>query len=56
MDQIILEIVLKHMESKEVIDDSQQGFTKCKQCLKNLVAFCDEVRVMVDKRKATNII
>lgn len=43
------------MESEEVINDSQQGFCKCKLCLKNLVAFYD-VTVVVDKGKEINVI
>lgn len=43
------------MENKEVINDSQQGFCKCKLCLKNLVGFY-EITVMVGKGKETRVI
>lgn len=35
----ILESVLKYMENKEAIGDSQHSFTKYKSCLTNLEAF-----------------
>ncbi|KAJ7417796.1 rna-directed dna polymerase from mobile element jockey-like [Willisornis vidua] len=43
------------MVNKEVIDESQHGFSESKLCLMNLVAFYD-VTSVVDERRATKII
>lgn len=41
MELLILNVVSKRLEEKEVIRTSQHGFTKRESCLINLVAFCD---------------
>ncbi|PKU49663.1 hypothetical protein llap_47 [Limosa lapponica baueri] len=43
------------MENKEVIGDSQHGFTKGKLCLTNLVAFYNTAIDLVGKGRATDI-
>ncbi|CAM5091239.1 unnamed protein product [Eretmochelys imbricata] len=56
MEQVLKESILKHLEERKVIRNSQHGFTKGKSCLTNLIAFYDEITGSVDEGKAVNML
>ncbi|CAM5106274.1 unnamed protein product, partial [Eretmochelys imbricata] len=56
MEQVLKESVLKHLEERKVIRNSQHGFTKGKSCLTNLIAFYDEITGSVDEGKAVDML
>jgi len=43
MEKLILEAIIKQVEEKKVIRNSQHGFTKGKSCLTNIIAFYDDM-------------
>ncbi|CAM5133953.1 unnamed protein product, partial [Eretmochelys imbricata] len=52
MEQVLKESILKHLEERKVIRNSQHAFTKGKSCLTNLIAFYDKITSSVDEGKA----
>ncbi|CAM5108321.1 unnamed protein product [Natator depressus] len=56
MKQVLKESILKHLEERKVIRNSQHGFTKGKSCLTNLIAFYDEITGSVDEGKAVDVL
>lgn len=47
MEQILLKTMLRHMETREVMDESQPGFTKGKLCLTEFVTTYSRVSALV---------
>jgi len=56
MEQLILEVIIKQVQEKKVIRNSQHGFTKRVSCLTNLVAFYDDMTVWVDEGRAVDVV
>ncbi|CAM5084405.1 unnamed protein product [Natator depressus] len=56
MEHVLKESILKHLEERKVIRNSQHGFTKGKSCLTNLIAFYDEITGSVDEGKAVDVL
>ncbi|CAM5088853.1 unnamed protein product [Eretmochelys imbricata] len=56
MEQVLKESILKHLEERKLIGNSQHGFTKGKACLTNLIAFYDKITGSVDEGKAVDVL
>lgn len=54
--QIIMKTISEHMKDKKVIWNGQHRFLKRKFCLTNMVAFYDEVTVLLDEERRVNIV
>ena len=52
MEQIILSVIMCHIQDNQVIRPSQHGFMKGRSCLTNLISFYDRVTFLVDEGKA----
>jgi len=56
IEEIILNVVIKQVEKKKVIECSQHGFTKGKSCLTNLIAFYEGMTGWVDEGRAADVV
>uniref|UniRef100_A0A8C3I6M2 Reverse transcriptase domain-containing protein n=1 Tax=Chrysemys picta bellii TaxID=8478 RepID=A0A8C3I6M2_CHRPI len=56
MEQVIKEIICKHLEGGKVIGNSQHGFVKNKSCQTNPIAFFDRIMSLVDKGEAVDVV
>ncbi|CAM4701470.1 unnamed protein product [Lepidochelys kempii] len=56
MEYVLKESILKPLDERKVIRNSQHGFTKGKSCLTNLIAFYDEITGSVDEGKAVDVL
>ncbi|GAB0185697.1 mitochondrial enolase superfamily member 1 [Grus japonensis] len=55
-EQLILDVISKHVELKMVIRSDQHGFTKRKSCLTNLIAFYDGMTGWVDEGRTVDVV
>uniref|UniRef100_A0A493TTX5 Reverse transcriptase domain-containing protein n=1 Tax=Anas platyrhynchos platyrhynchos TaxID=8840 RepID=A0A493TTX5_ANAPP len=56
MEQILLGVIMRHLQGKQAIRRSQHGFMEGRSCLTNLISFCDKVMRWVDEGKAVDMV
>uniref|UniRef100_A0A8B9G3P6 Reverse transcriptase domain-containing protein n=1 Tax=Amazona collaria TaxID=241587 RepID=A0A8B9G3P6_9PSIT len=56
LERILLEGMLRHMKTNKVLGGSQNGFTKGKSCLTNLVVFYEGATEIMDRARAVDVI
>lgn len=54
--KVILEVISKHVEENRIIRSSQQGFTKGKSCVSNLIAFYDGMISWLNEGRELNVV
>ncbi|PKU41413.1 rna-directed dna polymerase from mobile element jockey- hypothetical protein [Limosa lapponica baueri] len=55
MEQLVPDVISKHIEDKEVTGSGQHGFTKGKSCSTNLIAFYDVTTRWLDEGRAADV-
>lgn len=56
MEQIFVASMLRHVDAREVIRNTKNGFTKGKLCLSNLVAVCNGLTTSEDEERPMGFI
>lgn len=56
MEQLILQIICRHIKEETITRSSQHGFTKGRSCLTNLINFCDEVTGPIGEERAEYVV
>jgi len=56
MKQLIMDVITKQVEEKEVISCSQHEFTKGKSCFTNLSAFYDVMNSWVNEEREVDVV
>jgi len=56
MEQLILEVIIKQVEEKKVIRNSQHGFIKGKSCLTKVIAFYDGMTGWLDEGRDVDVV
>jgi len=56
MEQIFLEATSRNWKDRKMTGNSPNGFTKGELCLTDLITFCDEMTVCVDKKEAADVV
>lgn len=56
MEQLILNVVSKHVEEKKFISSTQHGFTNGKSCLANLIEVYDGMTGWVDEGRTVDLV
>lgn len=54
--QLQIKLISACMKDKELICNSQHGFTRVRLCLKDLIAFCDRNIDSMDKGKTSRVV
>ena len=56
MEQIVLRETMMHLRDNQGIRPRQNGFTKGRSCLTNMISFCELVILLVDEGKAVEMV